>query len=283
MFVPTATSAGRPKTVPSDSSPSTTSHPPPNPAFAPSCGTGAPMSHAGSRPVSCRTNAIIAAVVPFPCVPATTIDRRSATSSASRSARARPATAGYADETTTSHPSDTTGSGAISSVTSRSCSRYGVSTRSQPPTSAPQARASCAYADRPAPPMPTNQMRRPSSGREGNEILRDFLRRIRTGDCEHRLAHPAQPRLVVAQGPHEVGDVVEIELSDHDRSARAHEVLGVLRLVVPRRERVRDEHGGFAGGGDLPHRTPGAGEDEVVRRDGPAELVRLGEPPIVVA
>ena len=52
------------------------------------------MSHAGSPPVSRSANAIIAAVVPLPCVPATTIDRRSPTSSASRSAREVPATPG---------------------------------------------------------------------------------------------------------------------------------------------------------------------------------------------
>src|SRR3954452_22410902 len=282
MFVTTATSAGRPKTVPSDSSPSTTSQPAPEPAFAPSCGTGAPMSQAGLRPVSRRTNAIIAAVVPFPCVPATTIERRSATSSASSAARGRPATAGYAEETTTSHPSGTTGSGAISSGTSRSCSRYGVSTRSHPPTSAPQARASCAYAERPAPPMPTNQIRLPSSGREGNELLSNLVRRVRTGDGQHRRAHPAQPRLVVEQRAHEVGNVVEIELAHHDRSARAHEVLGVLRLVVARREGVRDEHCGPAGGGDLPDRPARAGKDEVARRDRRAALVRLGEHAVVV-
>ena len=49
------------------------------------------ISHAGSRPGSCRTNAIIAAVVPLPCVPATTIDGRAETSSRRNSARRMPA------------------------------------------------------------------------------------------------------------------------------------------------------------------------------------------------
>ena len=128
-FVMTAIVAGRPKTVRSDSSPSTTSQPSPAPAFAPSCGTGAPISQAGSLPVSRRTNAIIAATVPLPCVPATTIERRSATSSARNSARVRPVTPGYALETTTSQPSGTTGSAAISTRTPSSPSRYGVRTR----------------------------------------------------------------------------------------------------------------------------------------------------------
>src|SRR5262249_4135385 len=119
----TAISAGRLKTERSDSSPSTTSQPSPAPAFAPSCGTGAPINHAGSRPDSRSTNAIIAAVVPLPCEPATTIDRRGPTSSARNSARDRPATAGYAAETTTSQPSGQTGSGASSTGTSASASR----------------------------------------------------------------------------------------------------------------------------------------------------------------
>ena len=93
-FVTTAICAGSPKTVRSDSSPSTTSHPSPAPAFDPSWGTGAPISHAGSSPLSRSANAIIAAVVPLPCVPATTIDGRRATSSARSSARRSPATCG---------------------------------------------------------------------------------------------------------------------------------------------------------------------------------------------
>ena len=178
---------------------------PPRPRSRPSCGTGAPISHAGSRPVSRRTNAIIAAVVPLPCVPATTIERRRPTSSARNSRRARPGTSGYADETTTSQPSGTTGSGPISSRASRSGSRYGVSTRSQPPTSAPHARASCAYADSPAPPIPTNQIRRPSSGRKRDQLLGDLVRRVRPRRPQHRLAHLRKARrdrrAATARGP----------------------------------------------------------------------------------
>ena len=60
-------------------------------AFEPSWGTAPPMRNAGSRPSSCRQNAIIAAVVVLPCAPATTIDRRDDTSSARSSPRDRPA------------------------------------------------------------------------------------------------------------------------------------------------------------------------------------------------
>ena len=88
----------------------------------------------------------MAAVVVFPCAPATTIDGAAATSSASSSARGRPATSWYALETTISHPSRSSGAGETrtSIPAARTERRYGVSFRSQPPTSAPQARASSA-------------------------------------------------------------------------------------------------------------------------------------------
>ena len=76
----------------SDSSPSTTSQPSPAPALPSSCGISPPTSHAGSRPSSERTKAIIPVVVVFPCAPATTIARRRETSSARKSARRVPAT-----------------------------------------------------------------------------------------------------------------------------------------------------------------------------------------------
>src|SRR5205085_9599929 len=145
-----------------------------------------------------------------------TIDRRAPTSSSRNSARERPRTDGYADETTTSHPSGTTGSGAISTRTSRSGSRYGVATRSQPPTSAPHACASCAYADSPAPPIPTNQMRRPSSTGERDQLVGDLLRRTRARRAQHRIAHPPQARRVPEQRAHELGHVLEVELAHQD-------------------------------------------------------------------
>ena len=51
-----------------------------------------PIRNAGSSPSRSRQKAIIAVVVVLPCAPATTIERRSDTSSASRSARGRPST-----------------------------------------------------------------------------------------------------------------------------------------------------------------------------------------------
>jgi hypothetical protein len=65
-FVTTAICGRKPPTDRSDSSPSTTSQPSPAPAFAPSCGTSAPTSQLGWRPVSRNAKAIIAVVVVFP-------------------------------------------------------------------------------------------------------------------------------------------------------------------------------------------------------------------------
>ena len=55
-----------------------------------------------------------------------------------------------------------------------------------------------------------------------------------------------------------VGDVVEVEVPDHHRAAGMDEVLGVLRLVVGGRERVRHEDRRLARRCDLPDRAAGA-------------------------
>src|SRR5262249_44280966 len=119
--------------------------------------------------------------------------------------------------------------------------RYGVSTRSQPPTSAPHARASCAYADRPAPPIPTNQSLLPASGCKPDQLLRDLVRRVRPGGTAHCLSHALEPRRILEQLPDEPGHCLERRVAHDDGAARMREVLRVLRLVVARRARVRDE------------------------------------------
>src|SRR5829696_3279254 len=211
------------------------------------------MSHAGSRPSSARAKAIIPVVVVLPCAPATTIERRSETSSARKAAREVPGTAAYALETTASHPSGTTGTGAISTWMPSSRRRYGVSTRSQPPTSAPQARARKAYDERPAPPMPTNQSRLPSSKRD--QLLRDFLSRLGPGHRPHRRAHRVEPGLVGEQLVHEQRHAIELGLRHHDRAAAALEVARVQGLVVGGRMGIRDEDRRRPRGGELPHRA----------------------------
>src|SRR5918994_1071845 len=166
------------------------------------------MSQAGSRPSSAKVKAIIPVVVVLPCAPATTIARRSETSSERKAAREVPGTAGYALETTASHPSGTTGSGAISTGTPASRRRYGVSTRSQPPTSAPQARARKAYDESPAPPMPTNQIRLSDSGCKRDQLLRDLVGCARTRHRAHRRAHRFEPGSIVQELGDETGHAV---------------------------------------------------------------------------
>ena len=114
------------------------------------------MIQAGSRPVSRRTNAIIAAVVVLPWAPPTTIDGWAATSSARNAARGVPSLRwACAVETTTSQPSGGDGSPPTSTSIPASELMKIVSPTSQPRTSAPSARAMFAYADIPEPPMPT--------------------------------------------------------------------------------------------------------------------------------
>ena len=165
------------------------------PRFRRAAGRPAPISQAGSRPSRSRQKAIMLLVVVLPCAPATTIESRSDTSSASSSARAFPGTRpANAVETNASQPSGgRDGSSEISTSIPSSCSRYGVRTRSQPRTSAPHARASKAYALMPAPPIPAIQNLRPSRG-EGNELLGDLVRGIRPGELRHRGRHLRKPR-----------------------------------------------------------------------------------------
>src|SRR2546425_425988 len=221
MFVTTATRGRSASTERSDSSPSTTSQPSPAPAFAPSCGTSPPTIQLGSRPVWRSAKAIIAAVVVFPCAPATTIDGRSETSSASNSARGPPGTSGYALETKISHPSGTWGSGETrtSIPAARTAARYGVSFRSQPPTSAPHARASSPYAESPAPPIPTSQIRRLSRGSKRDQLLRDLVRRVRPRGTAHRLAHLHEASVVCKQRPHSVRHPRQLALRHDQRAA----------------------------------------------------------------
>src|SRR5690242_3576703 len=159
------------------------------------------MRKDGSSPSRSRQNAIIALVVVLPCAPATTIERCSETSSASSSARGRPATRpANAVETYTSHPAGGDGGSGeiVTSIPSR-CARYGVSTRSQPATSAPHACASSAYALMPAPPMPAIQRRLPASGCELDELIGNPLGRVRLRGDAHRAAHPLEPRRICEQ------------------------------------------------------------------------------------
>src|SRR5262249_56343874 len=115
---------------------------------------------------------------------------------------------------------------------SRTGPRYGVSFRSHPPTSAPQTRASNAYAESPAPPIPTSQMRRPSSGRNCDQLLGDLVRSARTGGTAHRVAHLGQPGRIGNQTADDLRHANDLGLGNDHRPTRPLEVARVLRLVV---------------------------------------------------
>src|SRR3989442_5184477 len=155
----------------------------------------------------------------------------------------------------------------------RSRSRYDVSTRSQPPTSAPQAAAIAAYAERPAPPMPTNQIRRPSKGRKPDQLLGDLVRGVGLRDTPHRRAHGVEPLRVAEQRAREVGNAAELRLRDDDRSAAALEVARVQCLVVGGRERIGNEDRREPGGGKLPDRAARARRPQVRGAQGGAEVL----------
>src|SRR6266536_984788 len=79
------------------------------------------------------------------------------------------------------------------------CERYGVSTRSQPATSAPQACARSAYALIPAPPIPAIQRRLPARGCEGEELIGYRIGVIRLSCDAHGIRQREHPSGVVAQ------------------------------------------------------------------------------------
>src|SRR5690242_5807403 len=223
------------------------------------------MRKDGSSPSRSRQNAIIALVVVLPCAPATTIERCSETSSASSSARGRPATRpANAVETYTSHPAGGDGGSGeiVTSIPSR-CARYGVSTRSQPATSAPHACATSAYALMPAPPMPAIQMRLPVSGCELDELIGDPLGCIGPCGCAHGCRHRLEPRPVGEQRLDQLRHAASLRLRNDDGAPRALEPFRVLALVAAGGELAGNENGRKPRGRKLPDRSSGARDGDV--------------------
>src|SRR5882724_8076372 len=161
-----------------------------------------------------------------------------------------------------------------------SWSTYVVCVRSQPRTSAPQARASTAYALMPAPPMPAIQSLRPSRG-EGNELLRDLVRRSGPPEPCHRGGHLREPARIVEQRADHVRRAPDVGLRHDDRTPALLEVVRVLRLVIARGEETGNEHGRLARRGELPDRTAGPGQRKVARAERGAELLGEGEEAVV--
>ena len=107
---------------------------------------------------------------------------------------------------------------------------------------------------------------RASRRRKSHELVRDLLRSVRPGERAHRVAHPPQPLGIVEQLVHESGDACELLLAHDDCPSPALEVNRVLKLVVCRRVRVRNENRGCPGGGELPDRPARARDREVRSR-----------------
>src|ERR1051325_450603 len=264
----------------SDSSPSATSQPSPARALPPSWAISPPMRNAGSSPSRSRQNAIIPAVVVLPCAPATTMERRAATNSASSSPRrltSRPASSGLSGaialDTITSAPSGTFAASwpiATGIPASSSRSTYDDGARSEPPTSAPHACATRASALMHAPPIPTNQNRLPSS--KSDQLLSDLLGRIGLRDAQHRRAHLLEPPLVVEQRANDVRSAAELRLGQQDRPPGPLAVARVLGLVVGGCEGIRDEDRGQPCCRELPHRRAASHQRKIYR------AVRAAEP-----
>ena len=77
------------------------------------------------------------------------------------------------------------------------------------------------------------------------------------------------------------GNPRDLRLGHDDHSAGLLEVARVLRLVVVRHVRRRDEHGRLGGGRDLPHRPAGAREREIAGVERRVEVVRPRQQPVV--
>src|SRR5215208_1695333 len=268
MLVITATSRPSLRKERSDSSASITPHSPaPQAALVSAERSSPPIRKAGSRPAPRRTWATIEAVVVLPCAPLTAIVRFMRDSSPSRSARCRIAapaaraaassglSSGIAVETTTSAPTDRLAASwptAASIPAVRRRSITGESTLSEPDTRAPSKWATSARPLIPAPPIPTKCRLRPANGaspisgssRQGEQLAGDPLGSVGPGHRTRRLDHRPQP----LRG-------AELGIGNDHGGAGALDEARVLRLVVGRRVRVRDQDRRQPRGGHLHDRA----------------------------
>ena len=91
-------------------------------------------------------------------------------------------------------------------------SRHGPSLPPRHPT---RGRAN-AYADSPAPPIPTNQICLPSSGGKRDQLLGDLVRGVRPRHRQHRLPHAREPLWVAEQ----LGDERRVRARARSRARR---------------------------------------------------------------
>ena len=274
----TAISGRRAPTERSDSSPSTTSQPDPARALPPSCSHVAPDEERSGRARAGRGR------------------RRSSRSSSSSRARRRRRSSAAARRARrggrraavrrpgrrtrwrryTSQPAGGCGgSGEISTAMPSRWRRYGVSTRSQPATSAPQACAServaahAGAADAGEPDAPTGERLRGRRAHPRSPPLRRVSRPRASprpwprGGLRRSSSSSTTPRR--ARG---------VRLGDDHRAAGVGEPARVLLLMVARRERAGDEHRRQA----PPRRAPRPSRPPVRARRRPRRTRRRSRP-----
>ena len=243
-----------------------------------SCGTSPPIRKAGSSPSRSRQKAIIAAVVVLPCAPATTIDgpevdelRQQLAAPPPRDLRVR------RDRARDDHLRAVRGRRRVGPIATgiprprggRGTARDAVRAADLgPPLARDQGEPLM-----PAPPIPTNQRRLPASPQAGgDQLLRDLVGRVRPRDPPHRGAPSPRAARVVEQRAHEVGHAAS-SLRARGPRRPPPEIARVLRLVVGRRERVRDEDRRACRRRRAPRRSRRAREREIGRAVRGAELV----------
>src|SRR5512141_2440474 len=272
MLVTTATVGESFRNEPSLSSASATRNSPwPSFALDPRLFSFPPTTAVGSQPAVASTVATIEVVVVLPCVPAIAMPYVIRISSASIAARGITGilrrcasrisglSGRTAEETTTTWPSAGTFEAAWSArTTAPSLSRRSVVSdrrRSDPDTRYPRFRSSSAIPLIPMPPIPTKWMGSPflyircdplPGSVPGQPQRRANRFHGRAGPGEgHRRRSRALPRdPIAAEGPQRRPERLLRRLASRQPhpGAGGAELPRVPRLVVVRRERVRDEH-----------------------------------------
>ena len=159
-------------------------------------------------------------------------------------------------------------------------SRSGPSRRPRRPS---RARAA-PYADSPAPPMPTSQIRPTARAGKRDQLLRDLVGSLglRGRAASPRPSPRAAPRRRAARARPPARAPISA-LGHDDHAARLLEVARVLRLVVVRHVRGRDEHRRLRRRRHLPDRAARAREREIAGVERRVEIVRPGEQFVVRA
>ena len=233
------------------------------------------MRNAGSSPSRSRQKAIIALVVVLPCAPATTIVRRCATSSASRSARGRPSTRPANAVETNDVPARRRlrrlgrdlDRDALEMAQVRRVGAIPAGDLGAPGLREQRVPAHAGAADPGEPDAPTGERLRGRRAHPRSLPLRRAWRpraspRPWPRDGRRRRAAPPPP-----------GRARRVRLGNDHRAAGVDEPARVLLLVLPRRELAGHEHRRQPGGRELPDRAARPREHDVGRAVRDADLV----------